>query len=592
MILNELGNYRKERTIFRNRLNLLTVLLAIFTVIITARLFFLQVLRYDLYRNLANQNAIAVVPLSPQRGKIYDRNGILLAENRKVYSLLGCFKTTKERETTLTAISKFLTLPKISENQPLNKQEILKPDLSEKELSTFLVRSYQFPMLQTKIIQERHYLYPELFAHVIGYLGKLDKNSLSPDLQDNYVGTIWIGKSGIEKEYEERLHGYAGYEEVVVNAHKQPLKVLTRHVSKKGQDIFLTLDLNLQRAASRAFGSSKGAVVAINPQNGEILAMVSRPGFDNNLFLTRGPDLLTLLHSKNNPLFNRATKGLYAPGSTIKPFIAIIALDENFIQGSTTILDQGWFKLSGSSRIFHDWLLKGHGRVNISKAIIESSDIFFYRLAFLMGIENLSRGLKKFHFGQKTGLNIEENAGILPSATWKKKYLGKLWSQADTVMAGIGQSYWEVTPVQLATATAILARRGRICRPHLVLSQKTKDFAEELNHPTITKQTWSQVINAMSQVTTRGTAKSSFGPTAYQVAAKTGTSQVILRSALKKGGLTETHNSLFIAFSPLDSPQLAIAVVVEHNTGNAARVGRQIFDSFYRKKNFTNRSTN
>lgn len=597
------------RLINRRCISVLFIML-ILVILLIVRLTHLQLKNHDHFTTLSQKNWLDLVPLEPTRGLIYDRNGILLAENIPVYSLDIIPNKITNMPKTLADIAKIIPLTDddIAQFHRELKQHrrfdeiTLKLRLSEDEVARFSENQYRFPGVLVKAHLIRHYPFVNSLSHVLGYVARINLDELKEIDATNYSASNYIGKLGIEKYYEDELHGTVGYEQAENDASGQALRVLNQIKPVPGKNLYLTIDSKLQTAVEQALEGHRGAVVAIQPATGQILAMVSEPSYDPNLFVTgiNVKDFQALQQSPDRPLNNRALRGLYPFGSTIKPFIAVGGLDSGIVSPETTLFDPGWYKLNTSSRIFHDHKRGGHGTINISRAIIVSCDTYFFDLAHKLGILRLDTILKKFGFGELTGVDMEEElTGVVASPDWKRKAKGASWYEGDTLNAGIGQGFMQVTPLELATGVTILANRGKHYIPHLLLAEQEPGKSLEMQ-PSVQQEPvtlhnpndWNIIINAMQGVLTSpggtGLHFGKIGP--YTVAAKTGTAQV---HTIKNYdlNLSEDHedqsklpeklrdNSLFIAFAPVDKPKIAIAVIVE-NFAAASQVARKILDYY------------
>ncbi len=606
----ELKNHQREIYYFKLRLVLSLGFILLLLFILLARFVYLQAVRYSHYQTLAENNRISVVPIVPNRGLILDRNGVVLAHNYSGYTL----EITPSKAGNLEAVID--ELAKLVDIQPGDRRRFkklllesrnfeslpIRSRLSDVEVARFAAQRYRFPGIEIKARLFREYPYREQTSHLIGYIGRINQTEIQQLEQDgtaaNYRGSNHIGKTGIEQSYENELHGTTGVERVEVDASARAVRVLSRIPPVSGNNLMLSLDIKLQEVAEKSFGNYRGALVAIDPRNGEILAFVSKPGYDPNLFVD-GIDEQSwseLNNSPDVPLNNRALRGQYAPGSTIKPFMALAGLYYNKRSPSYTISDPGYFKLPGSSHRFRDWKKGGHGSVDMFKSIVVSCDTYFYGLAIELGIDNISTFLPQFGFGKKTGIDMEgEASGLVPSQAWKQKRHREKWYAGDTVSIGIGQGYNLATPLQLAFATAVLANDGVAWRPHLVKQVQRSDkipaaevkpeFTLNLNpeHLALVKR-------AMVAVTQPGGTAARAGAGApYTFAGKTGTSQVI---GMKQGEeyiesqVQERHrdHALFIAFAPADQPTIALAVLVEnggHGGSTAAPIARKVLDYYF-----------
>jgi penicillin-binding protein 2 len=601
-------NHHQEIQLISRQSIICFILMLILIGCLITRLGYLQFAKHELYSTLSQKNSVDLVPLEPTRGLIYDRNGVLLAENIPVYSLdLFPYKINSLPKM-LAAIAKIIPLTDndIAQFQRQLKQHrrfdevTLKLRLSESEVARFAENQYRFPGLIIKARLIRHYPFNDSFSHVLGYVGRINTNELNDIDSINYSATNYIGKLGIEKSYEDELHGNVGYEQAENDASGEPVRILNEIKPVPGKNLFLTIDSKLQLAAEKALAGHRGAVVVIQPSSGEILALVSGPSYDPNVFVDgiNTEDYQKLQHAPDQPLFNRAIRGLYPLASTVKPFIALEGLDSGVINPNATIFDPGWYRLKHSGHIFHDWWRPGHGNVNLAKAIISSCDTYFYDVAYKLGIDRIDFILHQFGFGEVTGLDVDEEVpGIVASPAWKRKAQGLPWYEGDTINSGIGQGYMLTTPLQLSNAVSVIANRGGHFTPHLLLAEGslTKNEASPQTPlaPVVFKDhsTWDRVISAMQGVITsrEGTGGPHFGKIGpYTVAAKTGTAQVFSK---KHTGLVDEVNddlnlpealrdhSWLVAFAPVDKPQVAIAVLVEHSK-LAGTVARQILDYY------------
>ncbi len=575
-------------------------------VFLILRLAYLQIDKHSVYSTLSAKNALDLVPVEPSRGLIYDRHGILLAENIPVFSLDLIPFQVHDLKKTLATLSKLVTLSDSDISQFLKQvkqhrrfDEIpLKLRLSEAEVAHFTENQHRFPGVIIKARLIRHYPFGEQFSHVLGYVGRINAKEVNEIDPINYSASHYIGKVGIERYYEEELHGKVGYEQVENDASGKPIRVLREIKGTPGKNIYLTLDSGLQLAAEKALANHRGAIVAIEPATGQVLAMVSQPGYDPNLFVVgiNQKDYDALQQAANKPLFNRALRGLYPPASTIKPYLALKALDNNLITPDETVADPGWFQLPNYSRRYHDSTRNGHGAVNLNKAILASCDIYFYVLALKMGIHRIDDVLHQFGFGAPSGIDLEEElSGIVASPEWKRKAKGSAWYQGDTILSGIGQGYMQATPLQLASAVATLANRGKRFTPHLLLGEQIPGKNYTAQAPTSLSpvllendMAWSVVINAMTDVVTssQGTARRYGRQQSYTLAAKTGTAQVISRRNPDEEDNKQTHlpekwrdHHLFIAFAPVMQPKIALAIITE-NSNAAIEAARVIFDHY------------
>lgn len=609
-------NHYQEVQLTTRRSLVAMLVIATLVLLLIARLCWLQVYKKDMYTTLATNNWLDLVPIEPTRGLIYDRNGKLLAENIPVFNLEIVPYEARNLKETLEGISKIIFL---SENdlQQFQKQlrqhrrfeEIpLKIRLTEEEFGRFAENQHRFPGARVNARLMRYYPYSKSFSHVLGYVGRINQQELSEIDPINYSASHYIGKLGIEKFYEEEMHGNVGYQQVENDASGKSIRILKEIKGKPGNNIYLTLDSGLQFAAETALQGHRGAVVAIDPQNGDILAMVSEPGYDPNQFVVgiSQQDFQQLQESSDRPLYNRALRGLYPPGSTVKPFLALKGLETGFINEDTTINDPGWFEIPNNSHRYHDSKPGGHGSVNLNTAITSSCDIYFYKLAERMGITNMANMLAQFGFGKITDVDLDhELAGVLASPEWKRTARGAHWYPGDTINSGIGQGYMQVTPMQLAAAVAMLANRGVRVTPHLILGEQNPGAAYQPYQPetqtvvTLTDaQNWERVIKAMQNVviSPHGTARRYGKEHTYTIAAKTGTAQVIAKRNQDGKDNQDSwperfrDHHLFIAFAPVDQPKIAVAVISE-NSNVAIETARAVFDYYLGNNKNADRTT-
>lgn len=600
-------NYRAESQHQRFRLNLLIAILIILSLILILRLAFLQISEFKRYQTLSLKNQMSIIPIAPPRGVILDRNGVLLAENIPVYVLEITPERVKNLKRTLAKLQELL--PSITDDDidSFNKARSqnrsfvpipIKLKLSQEEVATFASNQYHFPGVSIKARLMRHYPLGEITAHALGYVGRINIQELKRVNATNYRATNFIGKAGVEKYYEDILHGKVGYQMVETDVSGRTLRVINKLNPHSGAKLYLSIDSRLQEAAYNALKDKRGAVIVINSHNGEILALVSSPSFDPNLFVSgvSKKDYKILSNALQRPLFNRAVRGVYPPASTIKPFVGLAGLDKGFITTTTEIYDPGKYKLPTSSHIYRDWKKTGHGVINFKRAITVSCDTFFYQLGNKMGISNIEDMLVKFGLGQLTHVDLYEEAnGVVPSARWKKQAKGISWYPGDTLISAIGQGFMLATPLQMANATASLSQHGQRFRPHLLIKTVNSDTNEGEKYKPIEEypiylrdeSNWDVVIDAMHSVLTsnEGTGYRFGRNPPYPVAGKTGTAQVYSGRQYEKAKYEDIpehlrDNSLFIAFTPVEKPEIAIAVVVENDT-IASTVARKVLDTYY-----------
>lgn len=595
-----------ENRLFLNRIVAAFIVIILLTSGLIIRLIYLQIVGHEHYSSLAKDNSIKIVPLIPTRGIIYDRRGKILAENTPSYSLELIPEKIIDLNDTLIRLQKLLNIPdeKIELYQKLRKRQKrftstpLLLNMTNEELAKFAVARPFFPGvdIQTRLV--RHYPYSDLAAHVIGYVGRINETELKELPIAEYRGSTHIGKLGIESSYETQLHGKTGYAEIETNVQARLLNTLKEVNPDPGANLYLTLDIDLQKTAYDALGTFNGAVVAIDIKTGGVLVFASRPGFDPNPFVVgiANEAYQALQSSENQPLYNRALRGLYPPGSTIKPFIALAGLEYDAISPQQNLLCPGYYQLPGVSHKYRDWKKGGHGSVNLNKAITESCDVYFYRLAATLGIDHMHSFLQKFGFGEKSGIDlVGEKSGLLPSREWKRDQKNQAWYPGETLITGIGQGYHQVTPLQLARATATLANKGKVVTPFLVdkiVSPHDTRPGPEAQKDTIplNPNNINTVIEGMINVvhSARGTAKGINQNISYQIAGKTGTAQVL---GIKQNAKYNENNidfkfrdhALFISFAPADDPKIAVAVVVEnggHGGSVAAPIAGQVIKQF------------
>ncbi len=600
----ELRNTEGELRAFQVRLGVAGLAVLVAFVLLLARFVWLQVLQHDAYSAKAEENRIAIVPLPPNRGLILDRNGEVLARNYLAYTLEIFPAQVRNLEATINQLAAFVDIQprdrarfrKLLQETKNAESLPIRTRLSDEEVARIAANRWRFTGVDIKARLFRRYPYGELASHVIGYIGRIttaDLESLEADnVAANYRGTDYIGKAGIEASYQQELHGVTGFERLEIDAAGRGIRALSRTPAQSGNNVALTLDIRLQEVAERAFGERRGALVAIEPASGGVLAFVSSPGYDPNLFVD-GIDpesWQALMSSPDRPLNNRALAGLYPPGSTFKPFMALAALELGKRTPRTSISDPGYFVFG--DRRFRDSKPGGHGTVDMYKSIVVSSDVYYYMLANDMGIDAIAGFMKRFGFGARTGIDLEgEAAGVLPSPEWKLARFSQReqqkWYPGETISIGIGQGYNAYTPLQLAQALATLANNGAMFRPRLVSHVDNPRTGERRYfEPQLVRQVQLQpehlavIKKAMAGVNLEGTAARSFAGAQYTSGGKTGTAQVI---GMKQGEKYEEEkvaerlrdHSLYIAFAPLEGPKIALAVLVE-NGGFGARAAAPI----------------
>jgi penicillin-binding protein 2 len=586
-----------ERRVFTERAIIATLIVTLIFLLLLSRYFYLQIIKHPDYLEQAEQNRIKYSRINPTRGLIYDRNGVLLAENITAYRLNFVQEKTLELQNSLKNISQFIELTDYEINDieeklkfnPVFKALTIKEKLSDSEVAEFAVRKHHYPGFYIEPYLIRKYLFPFELSHLIGYVGKISPEELANQQADLYSPNDYFGKTGMEKFHEKALHGIPGQLMTEINAQGKQMSQKINQPPENGQNLNLTIDIRLQQASYEAFGEETGAAIAVNVNNGEVLAMVSKPGYNTNHFINgiSHAEFRALASSPDKPLFDRSLKGGYEPGSTIKPYIALAGLYHRIITKDYKMLSTGAYQLPNQERKYHDWKQGGHGQVNVIDSLAESVNVFFYDLAYRLGIDRIHAFLKPFKFGQLTGIDTTgEKQGILPSRQWKETNRNMIWFPGETVITGIGQGYFVLTPVQMAQALSILASKGRVAPLHLI----QKEVPIETLPMKINEADWQTVHQGMTNVinAANGTGKS-IKSDAFLIAGKSGTSQVYGKSEediYKKVDELPKHlrnHALFIAFAPANNPQIAVVVVAEHGasgTKAAAPIAKKIIDAY------------
>lgn len=619
-------NHSAEANLFARRTFIAFIGVFAMLLLLFSNIYDLEITSYEKYQTRSNGNRIKVLPVEPNRGLIYDRNGVLLAENRPIYSLEIIPEDVPDLEKTIEELSEFLDISPESQKKFFNslkrkrrfKPAELYPRLSDQQVSLFSVNQHKFPGVFIDARLKRYYPFSDLTTHTLGYVARINRRDEikleEQDLADNYAATRNIGKLGLERYYEEMLHGKVGNQEVEINNQGRIIRTLEYTPPVSGKDITLSLDIELQMIAKRALMGKRGAVVAIDPRDGGVLAMYSNPSFDPNLFVhgISTKNYKKLLESKDLPLINRTVQG-YPPASTVKPFLALTGLEENVITKDTRIWDPGWYQLKGIENKYRDWKPWGHGWVNLTKAIEQSCNVYFYDLAFKLGITKINTSMERFGFGDYTGIDIhEESRAIMPSVQWKRARYNKPWYTGETISVGIGQSYWTVTPLQLAQAMSIMVNKGEIRIPHLLkaTTEKTLNLNTGKTENLVTnvmydekrpitienEKNWDLVLDAMHNTVQKfgATSYTAFKGTNYDAAGKTGSAQVANLKQDEEYDAEKTQeskrdNAMFIAFAPYENPEIVVAVAIENvavggGGANAAPVARQIMDQYFGKR--------
>jgi len=598
-------NYHIESRTFTGRVLLTSILILGLTAVLLYRYYSLQVVNHEDYATQSDNNRILVQTISPQRGLIFDANGKLLADNRPSYILSLVPENIKNIDKTIELLR---TLVTVNDNHISDFHKSLKANrrpyqaiplrfrLTEEEIARIAVNEYRLDGVEVQAKLVRDYPAGSLFAHSIGYVGKINDrewNSFDEDKIKRYQGVHTIGKIGLEKSYEDVLFGEVGYRNVEINARMRVLRTLEQQNPIQGKDLQLHIDSHLQQIAVDALGERRGAVVAIDVETGGVLSIVSSPSYDPNLFVTgiSYKNYNALRNSLDIPLFDRALQGRYPPASTVKPMMGLAGLSEKVISRSYKIFDPGYYQLENDDRLYRDWKRTGHGIVNVHKAIVQSSDTFFYDLAFRMGVDRIHNFGSQFGLGEKTGIDLpSERRGLWPSREWKKQTQRLPWFPGDTINLGIGQGYALATPLQLATMVTTIANRGKHLQPQVV-----RAIDGELLPPKIINQIetddryWDHIFKAMKDVmhASNGTARRAGSKSSYVMAGKTGTAQVVGIKQNEKydsEALKERHrdHALFVGFAPLDNPKIAVSVIVENGesgSGTAAPIARKMFDA-------------
>jgi len=601
----------EARLFSRRALTAMLVVSLLFCVLIV-NMYHLQVKSYQIYQTRSEGNRIKVVPLAPNRGMITDRNGILLAENRPVFSLELVPEQVENMTETVAELALLIEIPDELQQSFLRdvRQQrrfnsiALKEQLNDEEVAIISVNLHRFPGVTVEARLSRHYPFGNLFTHALGYIGRINTNDLKrleeSDQLANYAATRDIGKIGLERYYETELHGTMGYQEVEVNNRGRLIRVLRSVPAQSGKNIQLNLDVGLQLTAQQLLEGKRGAIVAMDPRDGAVMAFYSNPSYDPNLFVhgISSTNYNALLNSPDRPLINRVTQGVYPPASTIKPHLALLGLETNTITPSTRIWDPGFFQLPGVEHRYRDWKRWGHGWVDVYSAIIESCDTFFYDMGVKLGIDRISDYMNKLGFGEKTGIDIlEESNTNMPSRGWKRARHNQPWFHGDTVAVSIGQGYWTSTPIQLMTTTAALLNNGMLPIPHMAKTLTNDAGTEQVStelQPTVNvvnPRNWQVIRDAMEQTvsTQKGTAFNAFRGASYSSGGKTGTAQLVKIAQDAKydaNALDERlrDNAMYVGYAPAVDPTIIVAVTVENIGGGgstAAPIARQLMDYYF-----------
>ena len=605
-----LKDHFRESRLVNDRLIFSAILAGILFAIILARLAILQVVDHEHFKTLSHNNRVGIEPLPPQRGLIYDRNGVVLAENIPTFSLELTPEKVDSLDETLTSLVKLFNLSseevaeitkKIRQQRGF-RQVVIRKNLTEKEVALFSVNQHSLTGVDVVARLIRHYPHGALFAHTIGYVGRLNERDQKSVDGREYKGTLQIGKTGVEKEYEKLLHGQVGYRQVETNVQGRVVRELTREPSHSGQELYLHLDINLQRVASEVLADYNGAIVALEVKTGGILAMVSKPDFNPNSFVSgiSSKEYDLLRDSADRPLFDRSIRGHYPPASTLKPFVALAGLERGVTRSESKTFCPGWYKLPGHEHRYRCWKTHGHGIVGLKQSLAQSCDVYYYDLANSLGIDQMHGFLDIFGFGRRTGIDVpSESQGLSPSREWKREAKNQVWYPGETLISGIGQGFNQTTPVQLAQATAMLAMRGVYMKPRVVKASRNHN-ADELilvsseageSLPVVNKKHWESVIDSMVEVTKgpRGTARALGKKLPFDVAGKTGTAQVFGIKQNQKYDVEMLEkklqdHALFIGFAPADNPEFVVVVVAENGGSGskvAAPMARKMIEQYF-----------
>lgn len=608
-------DHTAEANLFARRTLIALLVVAVMMFAVISNLYYLQVTRFEDYQTRSNGNRIKVLPVTPNRGLIYDRNGVLLAENRPIFSLRIVPEDVEKLDETLEYLKNLLDLdPSEIEDfygefkrQRRFKPVTLRNRLTQEEVALVSANQHRYPGVSVDARLTRHYPYAESLTHMLGYVAKINKKDLNKlkeaGLEANYAATYDIGKRGVEKYHEQMLHGDVGYQEVEVNNQGRIIRTLEFQPPVPGQDIMLNIDIHLQQVAQNALEGKRGAIVALDPTDGGVLALYSNPSYDPNLFVhgISSKNYNKLLASKDKPLINRSTQGQYPPASTVKPHLALLGLEEDVIKPDTRMFDRGKYKLKNVDHEWRDWKPWGHGWVDVTSAIEQSCDIFFYDLAYRLGIDRINSKMEEFGFGQYTGLDLyEESSANMPSRGWKRARFNQPWYVGDTISVGIGQSYWTATPIQLASSIATLVNRGERYVPQLLrgfyYEGKVQQAEPKLLQPVTVKnpENWDTILDAMYGVVNRetGTARKAFNKANYISAGKTGTAQLVSIGKDEEYDAEKLaehlrDNAMYVGYAPYDKPEIVLVVALENAGGGssqAAPIARTVMDHFFKDR--------
>ena len=602
-----LKDHFRETRLFTHRTITALAFTVVLMLMLMTQLVKLQVIKHDTYAMESENNRVRIAALPPTRGLIFDRNGVLLAQNLPSYSLQVVPEQVDDIDITIEQLRQLVSITANDEQHFRKRYQssrrfkpiTLRTRLSDEEVARFAVNRHRFPGVDIAAHLYRHYPQGSLAVHALGYVGRINERELQNIDTSNYEGTDFIGKTGVEKFYEDILHGEVGVQQVETNAQGRTLRVLEQTPPEPGLNLHLTLDADMQRIAEQALGEERGAVVAIDPRDGSVLVLASMPGFDPNLFVG-GIDSKTfhaLRDSPDQPLFNRVLRGRYPPGSTLKSFIGLAGLEYGVVEPNTSIYCPGWYRLDGDDHKYRDWKKTGHGPVDLNRSLVESCDVYYYDLALTLGIDRISSFLEPFGLNDLTGIDTSgELTGLVPSREWKRRAKREPWYPGETLITGIGQGFNLVTPLALASATATLSTYGQHLRPRIVAATEDPDTGDVVDFPVVSNiavpvedhANWHYIIKAMTDVvhSQHGTARRIGHNAPYEIAGKTGTAQVFgikqdeeyVEEDIQK---RLRDHALFIAFAPAHEPKIAVAVIVENGGSGgavAAPIARKVMD--------------
>lgn len=610
----QIQDHSAEANLFARRAIISLALVLGLMGVLVANLYYLQLASFQSYQTRSNENRIKVQPIAPNRGVIKDINGKVLATNEPTYSLEFIPELIDDMDASIAEVRQIIEISdeqveafkKSIKYQRRFKGMPIKAKLTEQEVAEFSVHQHRFPGVSIEARLSRHYPYDDVLTHVVGYVGKINKKDINRLEQNeqikNYAATRSIGKLGIERYYESQLHGVTGSEEVEVNHRSRVIRQLSVTPPTPGSDLHLSIDVDLQQKAKEVLKGNRGAIVAMDPRDGAILTLYSNPSYNPNYFVSGISQKLysEIVNSKDKPMLNRVTQGQYPPASTVKPQLALLGLHKKLITPETTIWDPGFWRIPNVDvqRRFRDWKPNGHGHVNLSLSIKQSCDIYYYDLAYRLGIDEISQFGHRFGFGDYTGIDLrEESKAIMPSRQWKRERFRQPWYKGDTISIGIGQGYWTATPIQLAMATSALVNRGKVVEPRIVtgisqngIYQQTQPRVRQ-GLTDVDDEHWDFVLKAMFDTVNAddGTARSAFVDSVYSSAGKTGTAQVISLGEdeeYEAEKIAERHrdNAMYVGFAPFENPSIVIVIAVENAGGgasNAAPIARQMLDLYF-----------